>query len=419
MKQLIFKPNLNKNKKYLVAVSGGPDSMALLASLCVAKLNLVVVHVNYKMRKTADNDQQLVFNYCKENNIKIISKVRTETIVGNFQSWAREYRYDFFKYIYTKEKCYALLTAHHQDDKIETYIMKQQRPAIYDSPSLMENTMIKNMLVIRPLLNYRKSELIDYCNNNNIRFNNDESNLDPKYQRNKIRNTIIKNMSLNTREKYLKEIALAQLRHDTKQLKFISEYNKIIKNSLIDVSLYSHLSNENKIKSLYKFIAANSSIKPNLLSSKRLNNISNQILSIKPNLKIKINDSFFLIKSYNSLSISNNTKESEYKYVIKQLSFKKFNEFKISKTGLRLEGVFIDKSDLPLTIRSYRPEDKVVIKDGHKQVSRLFIDSKVAKNIRSSIPVVVNIKGEILLVSNYYVNPERKRLQSNVFVVKC
>jgi tRNA(Ile)-lysidine synthetase-like protein len=279
--------------------------------------------------------------------------------------------------------------------------------------------MIKNMLVIRPLLNYRKSELIDYCNNNNIRFNNDESNLDPKYQRNKIRNTIINNMSLNTREKYLKEIALAQLRHDTKQLKFISEYNKIIKNSLIDVSLYSHLSNENKIKSLYKFIAANSSVKPNLLSSKRLNNISNQILSIKPNLKIKINDSFFLVKSYNSLSISSNTRESEYKYVIKQLSFKKFNEFKISKTGLRLEGVFIDKSDLPLTIRSYRPEDKVVIKDGHKQVSRLFIDSKVAKNIRSSIPVVVNIKGEILLVSNYYVNPERKRLQSNVFVVKC
>ena len=419
MKQLTFKPNLNKSKKYIVAVSGGPDSMALVASLVASKINIVVAHVNYKMRKSADDDQKLVVDFCKKHNIKIFSKVRNENTVGNFQSWAREYRYDFFKEIYIKEKCDALLTAHHQDDKIETFIMKQQRPAIYDSPSLQESNAIKNMNVIRPLLNYKKSDLIDYCNFNKINYNNDETNLDSKYERNRIRNTIIKNMTINTREKYLNEIEIAQKKHEESQLKFSKEYNAILKNNEIDVSLFSSLSNESKVKALYKFIVNSSSIQPNLLSFKRLNNISRQILSAKPNLKVKISDIVFLMKSYNTISITKDSNEIKFEAVLKHITFKKYKEFKISKTGLRLEGVFIDKKDLPLTIRSYQSGDKVVIKNGHKQVSRLFIDAKVAKNERTSIPVVLNAKGEILLVSNYYVNPERKRLQSNVFVIKC
>lgn len=419
MKQLTFKPNLNKSKKYLVAVSGGPDSMALVAALFASNLNITVAHVNYKMRKSASGDQQVVVDYCKKNNIEMFIKVRTENIVGNFQTWAREYRYDFFKEIFFKEKCDVLLTAHHQDDKIETYIMKQQRPAMYDSPSIQEQNIIKGMNVIRPFLNYKKDDLVNYCNLNKIKFNHDETNFDSKYQRNKIRNTIINNMTINTREKYLTEIALAQSKHEETELKFSEEYNGILKNKEIDVSLFSSLSIESQVKSLYKFIVSSSSIKPNLLSFKRLNNISKQILSAKPNLKLKISDSIFLLKSYNSISITGESQEIRYEYVIEQISFKKYKEFKIAKTGLRLEGVFVDRKDLPLTIRSYQPGDKVVIKNGHKQVSRLFIDAKVAKNERSSIPVLLNAKGDVLLVSNYYVNPERKRLQSNVFVIKC
>jgi tRNA(Ile)-lysidine synthase len=419
MKQLIFKPNLNKNKKYLVAVSGGSDSMALISALHESKFKLIVVHVNYQFRKSALDDQNLVINYCQKNKIKAFYKVRSEVVVGNLQSWAREYRYNFFKEIYVKEKCNALLTAHHQDDMIETYIMKKQRPAIYDSPAIQEYAVIKGMQVIRPLLNYKKEDLINYCSSKSVKFNHDETNFESKYQRNKIRNTIINNLTEKSREKYLKEIAFAQIKHEKINAKFLKEYNSIIKDNAISVAAFSKLDLDFKIKSLYKFIVAGSNLYPSLLSFRRLESISKQIISTKPNLKIKLNDSFYLIKSYSSLTITNISNEKQFKYIVDKLAFKQFKEFKLSKQGLSLQGVHIYKADLPLTIRSYQSGDKVAIKNGHKQINRLFIDAKVAKNIRSSIPVVVNVKGEILLVSNYYVNPERKRLQNSVFVIKC
>jgi tRNA(Ile)-lysidine synthase len=419
MKQLNFKPILNKNKKYLVAVSGGPDSMALISALVESKFDIVVVHVNYQMRKSANDDQALVTNYCKRNKIRLYSKVRKETVVGNFQSWAREYRYNFFKDIYIKEKCDVLLTAHHQDDKIETYVMKQLRPAIYDSPSLQDQVVIKEMKVIRPLLNHTKEELINYCKNKLVSFNHDETNFDTKYYRNKIRKTIVKDLTLKTREKYLKEIAIAESEHKKITAKFNKDYASITKDKSINISAFQKLNLNTKIKSLYKFIISDSSIKPNSLSFSRLESICKQIDSAKPNLVIKVGDSSYLIKSYNSLTLVNNLQIKHFKYVLDKIVFKKYKEFKLVKEGHALQGVHIDKSDLPLTIRSYQTGDKVVIKNGHKQIARLFIDAKVDKHLRSSIPVVVNVKGEILLVSNYYVNPERKRLQNSVFVIKC
>lgn len=419
MKQLIFKPSLNKNKKYLVAVSGGPDSMALISALNESKFNLIVVHVNYQMRKSASDDQNLVTNYCKKNNIRLYFKLRTESVEGNFQSWAREYRYNFFKEIYLKEKCDVLLTAHHQDDKIETYIMKQQRPAFYDSPSLQEQAIIKGMQVIRPLLNYKKQDLISYCNAKSVNFNHDETNFESKYIRNKIRNTIIANLNDKSRKKYLKDISFAQSKHEKINAKFLKDYLGVIKDKAINVTAFNKLKLDDKVKSLYKFIVVSSSVNPSALSFKRLESISKQVVSAKPNLVIKLDASSYLIKSYKSLTIANSLNEQKFSYVLNKLVFKQFKEFKLSKDGLSLQGVHIYKNDLPLTIRSYQSGDKVVIKNGHKQLARLFIDAKVAKNIRYSIPVVLNAKGEILLVSNYYVNPERKRLQNSVFVIKC
>ena len=393
--------------------------MALISALHESKFKLIVVHVNYQFRKSALDDQNLVINYCQKNKIKAFYKVRSEVVVGNLQSWAREYRYNFFKEIYVKEKCNALLTAHHQDDMIETYIMKKLRPAIYDSPAIQEYAVIKGMQVIRPLLNYKKEDLINYCSSKSVKFNHDETNFESKYQRTKIRNTIINNLTEKSREKYLKEIAFAQIKHEKINAKFLKEYNSIIKDNAISVAAFSKLDLDYKIKSLYKFIVAGSNLNPSLLSFRRLESISKQIISTKPNLKIKLNDSFYLIKSYSSLTITNISNEKQFKYIVDKLAFKQFKEFKLSKQGLSLQGVHIYKADLPLTIRSYQSGDKVAIKNGHKQINRLFIDAKVAKNIRSSIPVVVNVKGEILLVSNYYVNPERKRLQNSVFVIKC
>ena len=96
--------NLDKSKKYVVACSFGPDSMALLASAIENNLQIVVAHVNYRKREAAVYEQNALETFCAEKNIKIyvldLLKVKSE---GNFQEWARATRYKFFKKVAQEE----------------------------------------------------------------------------------------------------------------------------------------------------------------------------------------------------------------------------------------------------------------------------------------------------------------------------
>ena len=91
--------NLDKSKKYLIAVSGGADSMALLDMLKVSNYEIVVAHVNYKTRPTSDRDEQIVVNYCLKNHIICYTTNAVHNDKSNFEKWAREARYAFFKEI--------------------------------------------------------------------------------------------------------------------------------------------------------------------------------------------------------------------------------------------------------------------------------------------------------------------------------
>ncbi len=104
----------------LLAVSGGPDSMALLNDY--KKSKVVVAHINYKKRADSDIDQKIVEDFCAKYEIPCEVLVVTKECVGNFQKWARDIRYEYFKKIYQKYDCKKLLVAHHLDDFIETAI---------------------------------------------------------------------------------------------------------------------------------------------------------------------------------------------------------------------------------------------------------------------------------------------------------
>ena len=417
MKKIVFKPKLKLNEKHLVAVSGGPDSMALLDLLRSQGYKLEVAHINYLQRKSAKRDQKIVEEYCKKYNLKYHIKTNDQKPSGNFQDWARNYRYNFFKEIYSKGNFDALLVAHHQDDKIETYLIKKSRPAIYNHPAISPISKILNMKVIRPLLNYSKKELIDYCTQRNVNFGIDETNKSEKYLRNKIRNKTLNELNEKQRKNLLVDIKKAELENQKNNAKFDRNYKKIVDKNIIDLKLLQGLSSDNKVRSLYRFIIENTTTNPKNLSARRINDYLKQLETKKPSLLIKVGNGFALSKSYNDLKIANEYTQ-KFIFKINKIEFRDYQDFKIMKTGASLEGVHVVKSDLPLTIRSYHPSDTVEIKQGHKKVSRLFIDNKVPLQDRNLVPIVLNSKNEVLLVSKYYVKPDRKRLQSNLFVVK-
>ena len=170
--------SLDKNYKYIVACSFGPDSMALLDMLIKEEFDIVVAHVNYHKRKESNLEEELLKKYCSERNVVCeVLDTAGLTCDKNFQEWARELRYKFFADLIKKYDAKAVLVAHQQDDVIETYLMQKKRGGFYKNPGIAEKTSIFGVDVIRPLLDYSKQDLLDYDLQNEVPFSVDSSNL--------------------------------------------------------------------------------------------------------------------------------------------------------------------------------------------------------------------------------------------------
>lgn len=198
--------NLKKNKKYIIAVSGGPDSMFLLDNIYNQKKNIknfIVCLVNYQKRKNSNYDEQIVIEYCQKRNIKLYVKKVIEIEYkkymynsNNFQTIARNLRYDFFLQIGEKNNCYCVLIAHNLNDHIETYILQKKRNSIVEYYGLNKNSYYfsyllgKKIKLLRIMLKISREKIIKYLFNNKIDYAIDPTNISTIYDRNIIRNNI-------------------------------------------------------------------------------------------------------------------------------------------------------------------------------------------------------------------------------------
>jgi len=140
----------NKDKKYLAAVSGGPDSMAMLDQY--KDQIAIVCHVNYNKRNSSIRDKQIVLDYCKKNNLEcecldIDKKIYELNSHRNFQTLARELRYSFFENIGKKYQIFNLLVAHNLDDFLETAYMQQTRHSKSLFYGIVEINTINNLTI--------------------------------------------------------------------------------------------------------------------------------------------------------------------------------------------------------------------------------------------------------------------------------
>ena len=145
-----------ENKTWLAAVSGGPDSMAML-DMCIRQgMPLAAAHVNYHHRPEADAEEAYVKDFCLSHGIRLFVKNDPFIYEGNFEAAARKHRYDFFAEI-VKENGYAgVLVAHQEDDLIETYIMQKEKNIVPEYYGLKEEMMYHGILIRRPLLSHTK-----------------------------------------------------------------------------------------------------------------------------------------------------------------------------------------------------------------------------------------------------------------------
>ena len=128
---LISNKLISDNDFVVIALSGGPDSMALLNIIFelrkIININIVCAHVNHNVRKESDDEKIFVENYCKDNNVIFEYMKINNYPDGNFEMIARCKRYEFFNEIVQKYNAKVLLTAHHGDDLMETILMRLVR----------------------------------------------------------------------------------------------------------------------------------------------------------------------------------------------------------------------------------------------------------------------------------------------------
>ncbi|MBS7345579.1 MAG: tRNA lysidine(34) synthetase TilS, partial [Caryophanon sp.] len=188
---------IGKEDRILVAFSGGIDSVALLCLLLEVResfgLRLGAAHLNHGFRENADADEAFCRSFCEEKEVPFFSRkmdveayAKAEKV--SFEMAGRTLRYAFFEKVMDEQGFSKCATAHHLDDQVETVLL-----------NLVRGTGLKGLTgispvrgrYIRPLLFYKKSELLGYLEKNQISYRHAHTNDEVEYQRNRIRNAVL------------------------------------------------------------------------------------------------------------------------------------------------------------------------------------------------------------------------------------
>ncbi len=409
---MVYYPHMKNIEEgtYIIGVSGGPDSMALL-DMCRKKgLNLVAAHMNYQKRDTADRDMNLVKDYCERYQIPFEAVQQMKPCEGNFQAFAREERYRMFKYYVKTYKAKGVLLAHHMDDHIETYLMAKKRGSLKEYLGISEETSIMGCHVIRPLLMYSKQDLETYCKENQIPYGIDESNLTNDYERNRIRHEVIDKMSLKEKKELVKKIEEENIKLQ-KHRRVCREFIQSWDQSLASLKA---LKDEDLQQVLQMWIHDTCKQYVSMHEIQQIIRLIRENANSWTRVLLK---EYHIYSEYGKLVID--TKHCvSYEYVYDSIVFEKTSFYEISHTGCSVEAVTLKESDFPITIRNAREHDTIMLRFGRKKINRWFIDRKIPKKERKIWPVVVNAEGNVILVPKIGCDIEHFSNNPTLFVLK-
>ena len=225
-----FEVSLNINESFAVAVSGGPDSLALafLSKIYAIKKNLISKYfiIDHKLRPESTDEAKFVSNLLKKNFIK--SEILTwkgKKPQKSIQSIARTKRYELLFKKCDQFKINDILMGHHEDDLIENFFMRLLRGSgIKGLTSLDIKTIVKKKNILRPLIDIKKDDLI-FISKKVFKFHvKDPTNSDEKYQRTRVRK-LIKDLEKDGLDKIKLKKTITNLKNANKVITFYVEKN--------------------------------------------------------------------------------------------------------------------------------------------------------------------------------------------------
>ena len=416
-KSTIKKHNLIKeNDTIIVGASGGPDSQFLIYLLNEVKdfykINIVLAHLNHMHRDDATNDENLVIKTGKTLSFETFVERKSMDSFAKENKISSEHagrilRYEFFRSIKNKYKNPKIAVAHNKDDQAETVLMRIIRGSGLDGLRAMD---YKNKDVIRPIMDFSKSEILEFLDEFKIPYHIDYTNLETDYTRNKIRLEIIPEIEKINPNFKNSLVSLSEIAKNDYDILREIEDKKLEK--IIIKKEKNHLSFDK-----FKFEAISDSLKARLIRRAieilygNINDFSKtniedfiKICSLSNGKKI-IKDDLIFEKNYRSYDFyikSKNFEEKSEEIYMKTEDEKIFGKYRF-KTSLVNYDYYKNSSKINKVFYSFENWDDISIKIRYrlngdyftamkngkrKKLKNFFIDEKIDKNLRNQIPLL-------------------------------
>lgn len=399
----------------IIGVSGGADSMMLLHFLKTHRdfyhITLKAAHIHHGIREEAYRDLEYVERICSEwnvpffahyCNIKEIAKVKkiSEEEAGRLE------RYNFFISLTNQND--KIATAHNTNDQAETLIMRFIRGSDVKG---LRGIMPKRSNIIRPILCLTRKEIEAYCYAKNISYQNDHTNFETIYTRNKVRLECIPYI-----EKYMNPNVIETLfEHSTlyrEQEAFLEDYIQDIFQKVVKCEDGKFIININTLKKekiyvqkklIYKclesFIGHSKDI-----TLQHIKSII-ELMTMQNGKKICLPYEILVYKAYEELILDKQNKGefSNYEYTL-ELGINKIEAldiqvamqcvsrktFEQSKENMYTKYIDYDKIKDSLRLRTRQPEDYIVLKNGSKKLKKFYIDQKIPQHKRNILPIITD-----------------------------
>ncbi|WP_171032961.1 tRNA lysidine(34) synthetase TilS [Fodinibius saliphilus] len=391
---------------FIVAVSGGVDSMCLLYILKRLGVKGLVAHVNYQKRgKESDKDAELVeqmaFEWGYDCQTVEVDPVNAEG--ENFQQWARQLRYQVFEGLCHEYNADGIAVAHHEDDQVETILQKIFRGAGLGSWIGMGKWDGK---LFRPLLDFSRKQIEEYANSRCVPFRTDASNLDTDFARNLLRNEWLRKLEeffpgwkknvLRIRE---------QAENYSDSIAWIADRvtnSKGIKRE----DFHSLALGLQKAVILFLLKKKDSSLQVSRKNLKRIENL----VSLQTGKRVEFTPSYSIIRDRDYYVLTGSDKEDFKPIVIqkdaltdgrvrnKNFSLQLIEEIDPGfKKGLYLDA---DKIQWPITIRSWQAGDVIqpLGMEGHQKVADHLTNRKVRASQKEKTVVIESFEETICAI---------------------
>ncbi|KAB1154002.1 tRNA lysidine(34) synthetase TilS [Tenacibaculum aiptasiae] len=411
-----------KGKKLLIAISGGVDSVVLTHLLYQLKFNISLAHCNFQLRgEESDLDEIFINDLGKELSLNTYTiQFKTNEYAKRHklstQLAARKLRYDWFNELAREHDFDYILTAHHADDNLETFLINLTRGTGLEG---LTGIPTVNGNIVRPLLIFSREEIKNFAITNAIQWREDASNSETKYLRNKIRHQIIPT---------LKEVNPSLLNSFIKTNEFLKQSQQIVNDKIKETSPEVLINKGDVIKIDIKKILSFSNPKAYLyqiLKEYKFTEWDDVYDLIYAQSGKKVSTNFYtLLKDRDFLLLlrtnKNSSSENERVIIYKEntqivspinLLFKNVQK----KTRTDINTIYVDKNLLnyPLILRKWEKGDYFYPTGmmGKKKLSKYFKDEKISVFDKKNIWLLCSDDNEIIWIIGK--RQDRRFLSSN------